>query len=169
MFMFAGPSASVGGGCSTKSTEDCGEDSCAVGAVQPEARRPVGEDGDVDFGVQAMPQRKSGKRLINARLPLKRQGAKQQEVSCLPAEEWGLQALDAVEVTVQSRILETEITRTLQAWGKIGGAHGKALNYGNRRPRSRGNKLQKQVVKAAVRAIIEVLVVVGSSHCRRGW
>ncbi|CAE7658971.1 unnamed protein product [Symbiodinium sp. CCMP2456] len=117
VFMFASPSASVGGGCSTKSTEDGGDSCKEGGAVQPEASQPVGEDGDVHFGVQAMQQKKSGKRLINARLPLKRQGAKQQEVSCLPAEEWGLRALDAVEVTVQSRCLEAEITRTLQADG----------------------------------------------------
>ena len=116
LFMFAGPSASVGvgAGCSKKSTEDCGENSCSDGAVQPEASLPEGED-EVHFGAQTTPQKKSGKRLMNARLPLKRQGAKQQEVSCLPAEEWGLQALDAVEATAQSRSLETEIAVTLQA------------------------------------------------------
>ncbi|CAE7947625.1 NLRC5, partial [Symbiodinium sp. KB8] len=107
--VFLGPAAPVRAGPS------CGEDSCAVGAVQVEARKSEVENDVVQCGMQTMQQKKVVKRLMNARLPMKRQGAEQQEVSCLPAEEWGLQALDAVEVPAQPRSLETKSLHILQA------------------------------------------------------
>ncbi|CAE6958481.1 NLRC5 [Symbiodinium sp. CCMP2592] len=91
--VFSGPSAPVRAGRSRS------EDSCSVGDVPVEASQPEGEDDDVHCGAQTTRQKKSGKRLINARLPLKKQGAKQQEV------------------TAQARSLEIENTRTLQADG----------------------------------------------------
>ena len=90
--VFLGPAAPVRAGPS------CGEDSCAVGGVQVEASQSEVENDVVQCGMQTMQQKKVVKRLTNARLPMKRQGAEQQEICCLPAEEWGLQALDAVEV-----------------------------------------------------------------------
>ena len=110
--VFLGPAAPVRAGPS------CGEDSCAVGAVQVEARKSEVENDVVQCGMQTMQQKKVVKRLMNARLPMKRQGAEQQEVSCLPAEEWGLQALDAVEVPAQPRSLETKSLHILQARGQ---------------------------------------------------
>ncbi|CAE7521175.1 p65 [Symbiodinium sp. CCMP2592] len=119
--VFPGPSAPVGAGPS------CSEGSVAVGGVQVEASQPEVDDG-IQFGMQTTPRKRALRRLINA--PLKRKGAKPQEVSCLPAEEWGLQALDAVEVTAQSRSCKTENARTLQADG-AGDAPVPELQSGN--------------------------------------
>ena len=93
--VFPGPSAPVPVGAGPS----CSQDSVAVGGVQLEASQREVYDG-AHFGMQTTQQKKAVKRLINA--PLKRQGAKPQEISCLPSEEWGLQALGAVEGTAQS-------------------------------------------------------------------
>ena len=110
-----GPDEGDERGLQANSAEDTGTSSDAVDALKAEADVQTCQEDLQHEMLQLAPPRKPFKKILNARLPPKGQGEKQKEISDLPSEAWGLQALDAVEVTTESRSLENEINLTVKS------------------------------------------------------